>query len=226
MKRENDAWWRESEKEEKSVARECKGTNGRREWETETKDEVRARVVFERDTVASHREETVAGLPQGCLHRRGESYTKRGPHPIFHSSSCFVSFFFFFFSFGFIIIRWCFVPRHLARRDRLIETTDVDRLSRDFASKRFYRLRGTFLRRFDKQWCNVLMWLFTLIVIVQGVKDDHPFSSSWRDLDMGIDGCLQWGRENRSSVDRSVILERLCVTMEKYIDEKNMANYI
>ena len=133
---------------------------------------------------------------------------------------------FFFFSFGFIIIRWCFVPRHLARRDRLIETTDVDRLSRDFASKRFYRLRGTFLRRFDKQWCNVLMWLFTLIVIVQGVKDDHPFSSSWRDLDMGIDGCLQWGRENRSSVDRSVILERLCVTMEKYIDEKNMANYI
>lgn len=64
------------------------------ERERETKDEVRARVVFERDTVASHREETVAGLPQGCLHRRGESYTKRGPHPIFHSSSCFVSFFF------------------------------------------------------------------------------------------------------------------------------------
>lgn len=105
---------------------------GEIERKTETKNEVRARVVFERDTVASHREETVAGLPQGCLHRRGESYTKRGPHPIFRPSSCFVSF---FFSFDFLIIR-CFVPRHLARRDRLIETTDVDRLSRDFASKR------------------------------------------------------------------------------------------
>lgn len=69
-------------------------TEKERERERETKDEVRARVVFERDTIASHREETVAGLPQGCLHRRGESYTKRGPHPIFHSSSCFVSFFF------------------------------------------------------------------------------------------------------------------------------------
>lgn len=72
---------------------------------------MRARVVFERDTVASHREETVAGLPQGCLHRRGESYTKRCPHPIFHSSSCFVSFFF-FFSFLLVLLLYVDVSFH------------------------------------------------------------------------------------------------------------------
>lgn len=135
-----------------------------KERETETKDEVRARVVFERDTVASHREETVAGLPQGCLHRRGV----HTPFFVLHR----VSFHFFFFWFYYYTM---FRSTPFSSAWSTYRGDGCRSTVARFRVETCHRLRGTSYERLDKQWCDVLLWLFALIVIVQGKRRSSIF---------------------------------------------------